>query len=67
MDTTSLFLNVIIGSLGMGYVVYGRKQKHGIALLSGVILCAVPWAISNNFLLAAVGVGAAILPFLISY
>ncbi len=67
MDTTSLFLNVILGSLGMGYVVYGRKQKHGIALLSGVILCGVPWVISNNLLLAAVGVGAAILPFLIGY
>jgi len=67
MDTTSLFLGVIFGAVGTGYIVYGRKQRKGIALLSGVILCAIPWFISNNILLTAAGIAVAALPFVLRY
>jgi len=36
MDTTLIFTRLIFGSIGMGYVVYGRKQANMIALLAGV-------------------------------
>jgi len=48
----------------MGYLIYGRKQKHGIALLSGVALCVPPYLVSDILFLTLIGVGVLALPFL---
>lgn len=55
---------MIFGSIGMGYLIYGRKQKHGIALISGVALFALPYLVSDPLLLTFLGAGAMALPFL---
>ncbi len=65
MDTTALFVGVIFGALGMGYIVYGRKQRKGIALLSGFVLCGLPWFVSNIYLLLITSLVFAVLPFVI--
>jgi hypothetical protein len=67
MDTSTLFAGVFFGALGMGYIVYGRKQKRGIALLSGILLCGLPYFIGNIFLLVIASIVAAALPFFIQY
>ena len=64
MDTTTLFLGLIFGSVGMGYLIYGRKQKHGIALISGVALCALPYLVSDILFITLIGVGVMAAPFL---
>ncbi len=51
----------------MGYLVYGRKQRKGIALLAGMLLCVIPYFISNAFLSIGVGVLIMTLPFFIKY
>jgi hypothetical protein len=67
MDTTSLFAGVILGSIGMGYLIYGKRQKKGMAFLSGVLLCAIPYFISNIFLLGLASAALMALPFFITY
>jgi hypothetical protein len=67
MDATTLYAGLILGSVGLGYIVYGRKQRNPIALVSGVILCGMPYFISNIILLAAAGIALMALPFLIRY
>jgi hypothetical protein len=67
MDATTLYAGVILGSIGLGYIVYGRKQKNPIALISGVVLCGIPYFTSNIILLAAAGIALMTLPFLIRY
>jgi len=64
VNTTTLFLGLIFGSIGMGYLIYGRKQKHGIALISGVALCALPYLVSDVLFITLMGVGVMALPFL---
>ena len=64
MNTTTLFLVMIFASIGMGYVIYGRKQRHGIALISGVALCVLPYLVSDILLITLMGVGVMVLPFL---
>ncbi len=64
MNTTTLFLGLIFGSIGMGYLIYGRKQKHGIALMSGVALCALPYLVSDILFITLMGGGVMALPFL---
>jgi hypothetical protein len=65
MDSTTLFLGLIFGSVGAGYFLYGRKQKRLVPLVSGVCLFVVPYAVSNNGVLAAIGVVLMALPFVL--
>ncbi len=67
MDATTLYAGLILGSIGLGYIVYGRKQRNPIALISGVALCGIPYFISNIIFLAAAGIALMVLPFLIRY
>ncbi len=67
MDATTLFAGVFFGAIGMGHVVYGRKQKKGIALLSGVLLCTIPYLISNLLLLLILSGVIMALPFFVKY
>jgi len=68
MDSTALLMwGLLFGSIGMGYLVYGKKQRRGIALLSGVVLCSFPYFVSNVFLMILVGIIVMALPFFIKY
>jgi len=64
VNTKTLFLGLIFGSIGLGYSIYGRKPKHGIALISGVALCALPYLVSEVLFITLIGVGVMVLPFL---
>jgi hypothetical protein len=63
MDSTSLFLGLIFGSVGVGFFVYGKKQKKIMALISGVALCVIPYAVSNVIVLTLIGIALVALPF----
>jgi len=65
VDTTLIFTGLIFGSIGMGYILYGRKQANMIALLAGVGLCIFPYFISSVWMLIALGAGLVLLPFMI--
>jgi ABC-type transport system involved in multi-copper enzyme maturation permease subunit len=65
MDTTLIFTGLIFGSIGMGYILYGRKQLNMMALVSGVALCVFPYFISSVWITIAVGMGLVLMPFLI--
>ena len=67
VDATTLYAGVILGSIGLGYIVYGRKQRNPIALISGVVLCGIPYLTSNIILLAAAGIALMALPFFTRY
>ena len=62
-DTTSLFTGLIFGSIGMGYLLYGYKQRRGIALLSGALLCAVPYFVTDLLFTLPLCGAAMALPF----
>ena len=43
MDSTTLLISIITGAVGLGYFVYGKKQQHLMALVSGLGLCLIPY------------------------
>ena len=65
VDTTLIFTGLLFGSIGMGYIIYGRKQSHLIAFLAGVGLCVFPYFISSIWVSIVLGVGLVLLPFMI--
>ncbi|MGB6010792.1 MAG: hypothetical protein WBI57_05950 [Desulfobacterales bacterium] len=41
-STSTLMWGMIFGSIGLGFFVYGKKQKAVIPLISGIGLIVVP-------------------------
>ena len=64
-NTSTLIWGVIFGSIGLGFFVYGKKQKAIIPLFSGIGLIVVPYFISNMYILILSGIVLVALPYLI--
>jgi len=62
-SSTSLLLSLLFGSIGMGYFIYGKKQQHGIALITGAALCIFPYFVSNVLLVIIIGIVLMSLPY----
>ena len=65
MQSSTLILGIIFGSVGLGFFVYGKKQAAFIPLFSGIGLMVVPYFISNMYILILLGVVLAVLPYFI--
>ena len=65
VDTAQLLWGVIFGAIGLGYFVYGKKQKAIVPLMVGIGLLIFPYFISDLYLLAIVGVGLVALPYFV--
>jgi len=65
MNASTLMWGVIFGSIGLGFFVYGKKQKAIIPLLSGTGLIVFPYFISNVLILVITGIVFVALPFFI--
>lgn len=62
-DTSSLLWGVLFGSIGLGYFIYGKKQRRAVALVAGVLLCVFPYFVSNTALTVFFGVLFMALPY----
>jgi len=56
---------VIFGAIGVGFFVYGKKQKAIIPFLSGIGLMLFPYFISNAVILVIAGIILVAVPFVI--
>ena len=63
MNTAMILWGFIIGMIGMGYFIYGKKVSNFYVLISGIAMMIYPYVISNIFISIAVGIALIILPF----
>ena len=63
ISASSLFLGLLFGSIGLGFLIYGRKQRTMIPLLCGIVLMVVPYFISSPWLLFAAGAVLVAIPY----
>jgi hypothetical protein len=62
-----IIVGVVLGVIGMGYFVYGKRQKHAPAFLSAIGLFFAPYLVSNIYILIAVGIVFIIMPFYVDF
>ena len=62
---STLVIGMLMSVIGASYFLYGRKQKHLIALLAGIMLCILPFAIDDPLWLGVAAAAALAAPFLI--
>lgn len=65
LSASSLLLGVLFGSLGLGFFMYGRRQRTIVPLLCGLALMVVPYFIPNALLLFAVGFVLVAVPYFV--
>jgi hypothetical protein len=63
LDTASLLWGLFFGSIGLGFFIYGRKQKTVVPLVCGLALMIFPYFVSNTILLVAVGAVLVAIPY----
>jgi len=59
---STLIWGVIFGSIGMAYLVYGKKRQRLGALLAGLGLCVYPYFVDSAWLTPVIGVGLMFVP-----
>jgi hypothetical protein len=54
---------VLFGSIGLGYFIYGKKQRAVIPLVCGLVLMVFPYFVSNVILLVVAGAVLCAIPY----
>jgi len=65
MNTSLLLWSLLFSSVGLGFFMYGKKQKAVVPLFSGLGLMIYPYFISNTILLVAIGAALIVLPYFV--
>lgn len=47
-STVVLIWSMLFGSIGVGFFIYGKRQKAIVPLCAGVALCAFPYFIAKS-------------------
>ena len=55
-NSSYLFAALIWGSIGLGFAIYGKRQKAMAPLLGGILLMGISYLISSALFMSLVGV-----------
>lgn len=65
MNTSQLLLGVLFSSIGLGYFIYGKKQKSIVPFLCGLVLMIFPYFIENTGLIILIGAVVSAVPYFV--
>ncbi len=64
---TSIVFGIFAGAVGMGYLVYGRRQAKFVPAIAGILLCVYPYFLDSVLWLSVVGALLVAAPFVIDF
>ena len=64
-DTNFLFASLLWGSIGVGYFMYGRKQREMAPMLGGVAMIAVSYFVSSALLMSLISIAVVVAVYLL--
>jgi hypothetical protein len=67
VNSNALLASVLLGSVGMGFFIYGKKQRRAPHLAVGVLMMVYPYFVSNVWLMLGLAAGLVGLLYLASY
>jgi hypothetical protein len=65
MDSTTLFISLLFGSIGMAMLMYGKKAERLVPVGAGLALMVVPYCIPNAIALLIVCCVLTVTPWLL--
>ena len=67
MNESWLLWGLLFGSIGLGFFVYGKKQKAAVPMVCGLALMIFPYFISNTIVLVAIGAMLIAVPYFVRF
>ena len=65
MNEAWLLWGLLFGSIGLGFFLYGKKQRAVVPLVCGLALMVFPYFVSNTVLLVAIGALLIAVPYFV--
>ncbi|VXC74599.1 conserved hypothetical protein [Pseudomonas sp. 8Z] len=65
MDGMALFLGLLLGSIGLGFVIYGRRQSKVVPFLCGLGLMGFPYLVDSTLWLVLIGTVLLCIPYFV--
>jgi hypothetical protein len=56
LSFSGLFLPLVIGTVGTGFFIYGKKQGRLPQMIGGLLLIGYPYLVTNFWLMGGIGV-----------
>jgi hypothetical protein len=63
MGEARLLWGLLFSSVGVGFFIYGKRQRSAVPLLCGLALCIYPYFVANVIATVAVGVALVAIPY----
>ncbi len=67
MNESWLLWGLLFGAMGLGFFVYGKKQKAVVPMVCGLALMIFPYFISNTIVLIAIGTMLVAVPYFVRF
>jgi len=67
VNESALFWGMLYGSIGLGFFVYGKRQRAVVPLVCGLALMVFPYFVSNTILLVVIGAVLIAVPYFVRY
>ena len=65
LNASTLWWGLLFGSIGLGFFIYGRKQRAIVPLLSGLGLMVFPYFVSGTAWLLVSGAALVAIPYFV--
>lgn len=65
MNEGWLIWGMLFGAVGLGFFIYGRRQKAAVPLICGLSLMIFPYFVSSTLLLVVIGVALMAVPYFV--
>ncbi len=65
MDQATLLWSTLFGGMGIGYIMYGKKQKKKVALICCLSLIVFPYLVTGTLLIVGIGTLLLVMPWVV--
>ena len=62
---TLLLWGLVFSTVGLGFFMYGKKQKVLVPLICGLVLMIYPYFMSNAIVLVVIGIALSAVPYFV--
>lgn len=63
MNQSILLWGLLFSSIGVGFFIYGKRQRAPVPLLCGIALCIYPYFVPNTWALVLIGIVLCVVPY----
>ena len=64
-DSRFLFASLLWGSIGVGYWIYGKKQREMMPMIGGAAMVGISYLVSSWLLMSLIGLALMVAVFLL--